>query len=279
MERGIIMIAKMLETVRKSTPLVHNITNYVTVNDCANALLAVGGSPIMSDDFDDVKDITSICSALNINIGTLNKNTIPSMYEAGKISNELNHPVILDPVGAGASKLRTETANGLIDKVKFSVIRGNISEIKALALGNAKTQGVDADIADKVTSDNIDNVIAFAKDFAKKTGATVAITGAMDIIADKNVAYIITNGHPIMSRITGSGCMLSAIIGAFIGANPNDIIEATVSAVCAMGVCGERAFARLKDNDGNATFRTYLIDELYNLDSKTLERCAKYEMR
>ena len=273
------MITKMLENVRKTTPLVHNITNYVTVNDCANALLAIGGSPIMSDDIKDVRDITAICGALNINIGTLNKNTIPSMYEAGKISNELNHPIVLDPVGAGASMLRTETAKGLIDKVKFSVIRGNISEIKALALGDAKTQGVDADVADKVTADNIDQVIAFAKDFAKRTGATIAITGEIDIISDENVAYTVTNGHPIMSKITGSGCMLSAVLGAFIGANPDNITEATLAAVCAMGICGERAFRRLKENDGNATFRTYLIDELYNMDTKTLEECAKYEMR
>lgn len=277
--RGIIMITKMLENVRKTTPLVHNITNYVTVNDCANAVIAIGGSPIMSDDIEDVRDITSICSALNINIGTLNKNTIPSMFEAGRISNELNHPVVLDPVGAGASMLRTETAKGLIDKVKFSVIRGNISEIKALALGNAKTLGVDAAVADKVTDDNIDNVIVFAKDFAKRTGATIAITGEIDIIADENIAYTATNGHSIMSKITGSGCMLSAILGAFISANPDNITEATLAAVCTMGICGERAFMRLKENDGNATFRTYLIDELYKIDENILGENARYEMR
>ena len=121
---------KKLENVRKNQPLIHSITNYVTVNDCANILLACGGSPIMSDEIEDVKDITRICGGLNINIGTLNERTIPAMYEAGKISNELGHPVVLDPVGAGASALRTNTANELIENVKFAVIRGNISEIK-----------------------------------------------------------------------------------------------------------------------------------------------------
>ena len=122
----------ILGDVRSRVPLVHNITNYVTVNDCANILLACGGSPIMSDDEGDVEDITAICGGLNINIGTLNRNTIPSMFLAGKRANALNHPVLLDPVGAGASKLRTETAAGLIEEVQFAVIRGNISEIKAL---------------------------------------------------------------------------------------------------------------------------------------------------
>ena len=131
------VLKTMLENVRAKTPLVHNITNYVTVNDVANVLLAAGGSPIMSDDADDVEDITSICGGLNINIGTLNKNTIPSMFLAGKKANELGHIVLLDPVGAGASRLRTDTAFRLLRDVKFTVIRGNISEIKTLASGAA----------------------------------------------------------------------------------------------------------------------------------------------
>ena len=145
----------ILGNVRSRVPLVHNITNYVTVNDCANILLACGGSPIMSDDEGDVEDITAICGGLNINIGTLNKNTIPSMFLAGRRANALNHPVLLDPVGAGASKLRTETAAGLIAEVQFTVIRGNISEIKALAQGSGTTKGVDADEADRVNAANI----------------------------------------------------------------------------------------------------------------------------
>lgn len=128
------MFKEMLENVRSKSPLIHNITNYVTVNDCANALIACGGAPIMSDELEEVEEITTICSGLNINIGTLNQRTIPAMYKAGKKANELGHPVVLDPVGAGASALRTDTAKELIEKVKFTVIRGNISEIKTLAL-------------------------------------------------------------------------------------------------------------------------------------------------
>ncbi len=273
------MIREILRMVRETKPLVHNITNYVTVNDCANAIIAIGGSPIMSDEVEDVRDITAICNALNINIGTLNAHTIEAMYKAGQISNKLEHPIVLDPVGAGASMLRTETAKGLIDKINFSVIRGNISEIKALALGDTTTKGVDADICDKVTDETIDSVIEFAKKFSNKTGATVVITGETDIIANSNVAYIVKNGHPMMSKITGSGCMLSAVIGAFIGANPQNVTEAVLSAVCVMGICGERAYLRLMEHDGNATFRNYLIDELYNINEDILGESAKYEVR
>ena len=175
------MFQNMLENVRKNGPLIHNITNYVTVNDCANIVIACGASPIMADDKEEVADITTICAGLNINIGTLNSRTISSMLIAGKRANELNHPVVLDPVGAGASKLRTKTAMQLLEEVKFSVIRGNISEIKTLASGSGTTKGVDADVADKVTEDNLDDVVAFAKSFAEKTGAVIAITGSIDI--------------------------------------------------------------------------------------------------
>ena len=153
------MFKMIFENVRNSCPLIHNITNYVTVNDCANIVLACGASPIMADDKDEVAEITTICSGLNINIGTLNSRTIDSMLIAGKKANELGHPVVLDPVGAGASKLRTDTAMKLLEEVKFTVIRGNISEIKTLASGNGSTKGVDADVADKVTEENLEEVI------------------------------------------------------------------------------------------------------------------------
>ena len=154
------VLKTMLENVRAKTPLVHNITNYVTVNDVANVLLAAGGSPIMSDDADDVEDITSICGGLNINIGTLNKNTIPSMFLAGRKANELGHIVLLDPVGAGASRLRTDTANRLMREVRFDAVRGNISEIKTLCTGSGTTKGVDADAVDAVTEANLDDGVA-----------------------------------------------------------------------------------------------------------------------
>lgn len=268
----------VFENVRKNSPLIHNITNYVTVNDCANMLLACGASPIMSDAIDDVEDITSICGGLNINIGTLNERTIPSMHLAGKKANELAHPVLLDPVGAGASALRTNTAVELMEKVKFTVIRGNISEIKTLATGNGTTKGVDADVADKVTEDNLENAVEFAKAFAKKTGAVIAITGAIDIVADADCAYCIYNGTPMMSAITGTGCQLSALITAFVVANPDNPLKATAAAVCAMGLCGEIAHKRLTELDGNATYRNYIIDAMYNLDSEAFINGAKYKI-
>ena len=274
------MLKEMFENVKKKAPLIHCITNYVTVNDCANILLACGGSPIMSDDAAEVEEITSICNALVINIGTLNQRTISSMLLAGKKANELNHPVILDPVGVGASKLRNETAEKLLEEIKFQIIRGNISEIKMLALGNGTTKGVDADIADVVTSETLDSVIAFAKEFSKKTGAVIAITGAIDIVCDKNNAYVIYNGHPMMSRITGSGCMLTAMMGAYLAANQENPLEAAASAVCAMGICGELAYEKLEETGaGNSTYRNYLIDEICNSTADKFERGAKYEVR
>ena len=162
------MLGKCIENVRNTVPLVHNITNYVTVNDVANILLACGGSPIMSDEPEDVADITSICGGLNINIGTLNQRSIEGMFVAGRRANELGHVVLLDPVGAGASALRTNTAVKLMDELKFNVIRGNISEIKTLAQGSGTTKGVDADVADAVTEDTLDGAVAFTKEFAKK---------------------------------------------------------------------------------------------------------------
>ena len=171
-----------LENVHSKMPLIHNITNYVTVNDVANVLLACGGSPIMADESEEVEDITSICGGLNINIGTLNRHTIPAMFKAGKKANELGHPVLLDPVGAGASSLRTDTAKQLLEDIHFSVIRGNISEIKTLAAGSGSTRGVDADVADAVTEENLTEAIDFVKNFAKATGSIIAVTGAIDLV-------------------------------------------------------------------------------------------------
>lgn len=273
------MFQNMFANVREKCPLIHNITNYVTVNDCANVLLACGGSPIMSDDKEEVAEITTICSGLNINIGTLNQRTIVSMLIAGKKANELHHPVVLDPVGAGASKLRTETAMQLLEEVKFAVIRGNISEIKTLALGSGTTKGVDADIADRVTEENLDDVVAFAKSFAEKTGAVIAITGAIDIVADDKKAYCIRNGHPMMASVTGTGCQLSAMTAAFVTANPEHPLEAAAAAVSAMGYAGEMAHSRLNEMDGNSTYRNYIIDAIYNMTPEILEKGANYEVR
>lgn len=272
------MLGNRLENVRKNKPLIHNITNYVTVNDCANILLACGASPIMSDDLGEVEEITSICSGLNINMGTLNQHTIPSMFLAGKKANELNHPIILDPVGVGASKLRTKTALQLLKELRFTVIRGNISEIKALALGTGTTKGVDAHVTDIVNEKNLEETVNFAKKFAERTGAIIGITGAIDIVTNTEEAYIIRNGHPIMSKITGTGCMLTAMIAAYVAANPDNILEATAGAICAMGICGEQAYDRLAKEEGNSSCKNYIIDQVYNLTGEQLEGGARYEM-
>ena len=205
-----------MDNVRKNVPLVHNITNYVTVNDVANILLACGGSPIMSDEPEDVEDITSVCGGLNINIGTLHQSSIEGMLLAGKKANELGHPVLLDPVGAGASRLRTDTALRIMKEIKLTVIRGNISEIKTLAYGSGTTKGVDADVADAVTEETLNDAIAFVKNFARKTSCIIAVTGAIDLVSDGEICYVIRNGRPEMGKITGTGCQLSGMMTADI---------------------------------------------------------------
>lgn len=255
------MLGTCLENVRNTVPLVHNITNYVTVNDVANILLACGGSPIMSDEPEDVEDITSICGGLNINIGTLNQRSIEGMFRAG------------------ASALRTNTAVELMEKIKFTVIRGNISEIKTLALGSGTTKGVDADVADAVTDANLDSAVKFVKDFAAKSGAIVAVTGAIDLVSDGTACYVIRNGRPEMGKITGTGCQLSGMMTAFVVANPDNKLEAAAAAVCAMGLAGEIGWSHMTEGDGNSTYRNRIIDAIYNMDGATLNGGAKYELR
>lgn len=270
---------KCLENVRKNVPLVHNITNYVTVNDVANILLACGGSPIMSDEPEDVEDITSICGGLNINIGTLHKSSIEGMVRAGKRANELGHPVLLDPVGAGASKLRTETALHIMEEIKLTVIRGNISEIKTLVSGSGTTKGVDADVADAVTEDTLDDAVAFVKAFAKARGCIIAVTGAIDLVSDGDRCYVIRNGRPEMGKITGTGCQLSGMMTAYVTANPECPLEAAAAAVCVMGLAGEIGWSRMQEGDGNSTYRNRIIDAVYNMTGEDLEKGANYEVR
>ncbi len=271
------MLKECWENVQKAAPLVHNITNYVTVNDVANVLLACGGSPIMSDEPEDVEDITSICGGLNINIGTLCKSSIEGMFRAGKKANELGHPVLLDPVGAGASKLRTDTANRLVEEVKFAVIRGNISEIKTIANGSGTTKGVDADVADAVMEENLPSAVQFAKNLAERLDTVIAITGAIDIVADKDTAYVIRNGRPEMGRITGTGCQLSGLCTAYVVANPGHTLEAAATAVTLMGVAGEIGWSHMHALDGNSTYRNRIIDAICHMDGDILESWAKIE--
>ena len=273
------MLGECLKNVREQVPLVHNITNYVTVNDVANVLLACGGSPIMSDEPKDVEDITTICGGLNINIGTLNERSIEGMFTAGRRAKELGHPILLDPVGAGASKLRTETALKLMEELHPTVIRGNISEIKTLAFGSGTTKGVDADVADAVTEENLDASVAFVKDFAKKSGSIVVITGAIDLVSDGERCYVIRNGRPEMGKITGTGCQLSGMMTAYITANPDQRLEAAAAAVCVMGLAGEIGWSHMQEWEGNSTYRNRIIDAIYQMDEAILDEGAKYECR
>jgi len=253
--------------VKSVHPLVHNITNYVTVNDCANILLASNASPIMSDEIMEVEEITSICGALVLNIGTLNAQTIKAMFLAGQKSSELGHPIVLDPVGAGASKLRTNTALALIEALDVTVIRGNISELKALYLGNSSTQGVDANDVDAITEENLEDAIRLVIQMAKHFNAIIAVTGAIDIVANGDEAYVIKNGHEKMKYITGTGCMLTSMIGAYVKANPGMPLQGVASIVALMGICGELAWAYCEAYDlGTNSMKTRLIDLIGSLD-------------
>lgn len=272
------ILQAIADKVRVDAPLVHCITNYVTVNDCANALLAIGASPIMSDEPDDVKDIVSICNGLVVNIGTLNKRTIESMYLAGSRAAELGRVIVLDPVGAGASALRTQTASGLLDKLPVSIIRANMSEVKALAGSAMTTRGVDADPDDAVTEENLQDCATFARVVAEKTGAIVAITGAIDIVADAVSAYAIRNGVPAMGKVTGTGCMLTCLVAAYAAANPEAPLEAVVAAVASMGLAGQIAEGRMTNQDGNAALRSYLIDALFRMDGSALAAGARVSL-
>lgn len=268
-------IAAKANAVREQGALVHCITNYVTVESCANAVLAVGASPIMSDEPQDVADITSICNALDINIGTLNARSIEGMKVAGAKAAELGHAIVLDPVGAGASALRTSTAAELLETLPVALVRGNMSEVKALTGAAATTQGVDVDPADAVTcEDDIAAAAAFARDFAAKAGCAVAITGPIDIVADADRAFAVRNGSAMQGRITGAGCMLSAISGAYAAKADGDMVFAALAAVVHMGVAGSTAQARMAQGDGTGSYHTYLMDALSLLTGEELAAAA-----
>lgn len=268
------------ENLKANTPLVHTITNYVTVNDCANIVLAVGGSPIMADSILEVEEITSICNALVINIGTLNERVIESMIKAGKKANEINNPTILDPVGVGASTLRRETTFKLLEQVPFSIISGNASEIKTIYKESGKTSGVDANTEDKIEDNNLDEMVEMCKNLSKRTGAIISMTGAIDIVANSDKANVIYNGNPLMSQVSGTGCMLSTVIGAYCGANKDNLLNATTVAAAHMGLAGEIAFEKLKQVDGGtSTYKMLLIDAISQINFKTLKGGVRIEAR
>lgn len=271
------MFSDIMKNVKAKSPLINVITNFVTVNDCANILLAAGASPCMAYDIREVEDIVSISQGLVINLGAIEDDR--AMLLSTKKANEMKIPVIFDPVAAGASRLRNDLCTEFLQNVKFSVIRGNISEIKSLALGSSTTKGVDAADADEITENNISEVVKMAKSLSEKTGSVIAISGKTDVVADHQRAYIIKNGHPMMVLITGSGCMLTTLICAYCAANPDRIFESTAAAVCTMGVCGEYAYQKTIDTDtGTSSFRNYLIDYVSKLDSEMIEERMKLEV-
>ena len=277
--RGFVeMFKEILENVRKTCPLIHNITNYVSINDCANILLACGASPIMADAPEEAEEITALCGGLNMNMGMLQPWKRSAMLLAGKKANELGRPVVLDPVGVGASAFRMETARELLDQIRFTVIRGNLSEIRALALGGATSRGVDAEFSEALSEDTLDQTAAFARDFSAKTGAVIVMTGAIDLVADSGKACAVYNGHPMMRSVTGVGCQLSALTAAFVTANSDTVTEASAAAVCAMGLCGEKAWKRMGPEDGSGSYRVYMMDAVSRLTGEELERNARYRM-
>lgn len=273
------MFEQIIDHTRSLCPLVHNITNYVTTNDCANMVLACGGSPIMADDAGEVEDVTSICDSLVINIGTLHKQTLPAMIKAGKRANELGHPVILDPVGVGVSRQRTQAVRDLLAEVHFSVIRGNLSEIKAIANGVGTAKGVDAALADTMDC-SFDEVIALTRSLASRCNCIIAATGATDVVSDQHHSFLIGNGHPMMSKITGAGCMLTAVMGTWCGANRDNLLQAAAASAAAVGLCGEIAYQKMiETKTGTSSMRTYLIDAMSLLDTPTLLGGMKVEIR
>lgn len=269
----------IFQAVQDTTPLVHCITNYVTVHDVANVLIACGGSPIMSDEPRDVADIQAICGGLVANIGTLNERSIEGIAVAQKVACAQGHPIVLDPVGAGASALRTATAAQILEAGGVACVRGNISEIKALASGSSTTRGVDAAACDVVTDETIGQVAASLRALSKASGAVMAASGAIDVVSDAERTYAIRNGDPMMARITGSGCMLTAVSCAYLVANPTRPLDAVACAFAMYGLAGEMAAQRARQQGvGIATFSDYLIDAVSLMDAETLAAGARIEL-
>lgn len=264
-------IAVLLEAVKGKKPLVHHITNYVTVNDCANIVLAIGASPIMADDIEEVGDIVTLASALVINTGTLNGRTVESMIAAGKRANELGIPVVLDPVGAGATLFRNKTVEKLLSVIKFAVIRGNMSEIKAISGLGSSTKGVDASEQDIIEAENLKYGRSIGEKLSAELNCVVAITGATDIVSNGRKTYFVENGHKMLSAVTGTGCMCTSLIGAYCAVS-KDYLEAATAGVLTMGLAGEKAYEKLTEGDiGSGSFRVNLIDCIYGLTGKDIE--------
>lgn len=251
------MLAKDLNLIREKSPLVHNITNYVAMNNTANALLAVGASPVMAHATNEVRDMVQIASALVVNIGTLSDSWAEAMIAAGEAAKAKGIPVVLDPVGAGATPYRSAVAAKIISRCRPTIIRGNASEIMSLARENVSTKGVDSTASSESALDA-------AKRLAHEAGAVVVISGSTDFITDGKKVNAVSNGSPLMAKVTGMGCTASAIVGAFAAINGNPL-EAATNAMALMGVVGEIA---AKSAEGPATLQIKFIDKLYTISTE-----------
>lgn len=256
--------AENLRRMRDKKPLIHNITNYVVMNNTANALLACGASPVMAHAQEEVEEMVSLAGALVLNIGTLTPYWVDSMLMAGKRANELDVPIIMDPVGSGATNLRTEAAKRLIDNLSIHVVRGNASEVLSLAHEGSRTKGVDA-------IHSVDEAADAAIVLARELDTTLAITGEVDLITDGVRVYMVYNGHELMGYVTGTGCTATALIGAFLAVD-QDSVEAASTALAYFGLAGEKGADNAK---APGSFQVALLDALFAIDEEALQKGAK----
>jgi hydroxyethylthiazole kinase len=259
--------AENLMAVRETKPLIHNITNYVVMNYTANALLSMGASPVMAHAESEVEDMVSAADALVLNIGTLNEDWTTSMIKAGKKASKQGTPIILDPVGSGATALRTNTAKKIIDEAHIAVIRGNASEILSLRRENSKTKGVDSVHC-------VNEAAQTAGVLADELKATIAITGPVDLITDGRRIIRVSNGHPLMSYVTGAGCTATVIIAAFLAVD-SDPVSATATALAFFGLAGEVAGKRAS---APGSFMIQMLDALYSITPKELNEGCKFQI-
>lgn len=268
---------EILYRVREKEPLVQCITNFVTVNDCANIILAAGGSPSMAHIKEEAAEAVRGADALVCNMGAVED--WEAMILAGRQANALGIPVILDPVAAGGTMFRREIAKKLLQEISFSVIRGNASEIRSLAGEGVTGKGVDAALADAVTEKNLIETVQTIEMLAKRTKSVIAVSGKMDLVSDGEHTIFIKNGCATMSRITGSGCMVTSLIGVFSGAMPESPLTAAAAGLAVMGIAGEAAERRrLENRTGNATFRNDLIDAVFNFTERQWKEEVKIEV-
>jgi hydroxyethylthiazole kinase len=259
-------IGEDLRRIRAEAPLVHNITNYVVMNLTANALLAIGASPVMAHALEEVEDMTGLASALVINIGTLSPEWVAAMHKAALRARTRGIPVVLDPVGAGATKYRTDTARSLMEAAPPAILRGNGSEVRALVYHEAETKGVDS-------RHGADAALDAAKKISRDVGCVVSVSGAVDLVVHGDAVIRIANGHSLMPRVTGLGCVASALTGAFAAVD-RDYHRAAAAAMAVMGIAGEIAAEQAQ---GPASFQTRFLDTLFRIDENDITGRLKVE--